>query len=60
MLFWFEVSSALKINLDKSEIPLGSVDNVMALAVELGCRTRGLPSTYLGLPLGACHKSVAL
>ena len=61
MLFWFEVSSCLKINLDKSElIPLGSVDNVMALAAELGCRTRGLPSTYLGLPLGACHKSVAL
>ena len=39
--FCFEASLSLKINLDKSEmIPIGEVDDVRALAVELGCRTR--------------------
>ncbi|RVX06687.1 Serrate RNA effector molecule [Vitis vinifera] len=28
------------------------------LAAELGCKVGSLPSTYLGLPLGASHKSV--
>ena len=61
VLFWFEVSSRLKINLDKSAlIPMGAVENVNALATELGCRTGSLPSTYLRLPLGAPHKSVAV
>ena len=57
VLFWFEVSLGLKINLDKSDsITIGEVANVSVLAVELGCRTGNLPSTYLGLPLGANHK----
>ena len=61
MLFWFEVSSGLKINLDKSVlIPVGAVENANALVAELGCHTRSLSSTYLGLPLGAPHKSVAV
>ena len=34
--------------------------NLNALAVELGCRTGHLPSTYLGLPLGVSHKSEAM
>ena len=60
-LLWFEVSLGLKINLDKSElIPVGAVDNLDALAAELGCRNRHLPTTYLGLPLGAIHKCVAI
>ena len=33
---------------------------MMILAVELGCRTRHLSTTCLGLPLGVTHKSVAV
>ena len=61
VLFWFEVSSGLKINLDKSELNLvGEVDNASALAAKLECKTGSLPSTYLCLPLGANHKSVVV
>ena len=61
ILLWFKASSGLKINLDKSElISIGNVVNLNALAVKLGCRTGHLPSTYLGLPLGASHKFVAV
>ena len=61
VLFRFEVSSGLKINLDKSElIPVGAVENVNALVAKLGYRTWSLPSTYLGLPLGGPHKSVTV
>ena len=60
VLFWFEASSGLKINLDKSEIYMvGDVDNLDSLATVLGYRTGQLPSTYLGLSLGAPHKLVA-
>ena len=55
---WFEALSGLKINLNKSEIlPVGPVDEVSDLAVELGCGIGSLPSSYLGLPLGASHKA---
>ena len=55
---WFEVFLGLKINLNKSEIiPLGSVDNVEALVVELGCGVGSLPTKYLGLPFGAPHRA---
>ena len=61
VLLWFEASSGLKINLNKSElIPVGAVENMDTLAAELGCRAGHLPTTYLGLPLGAAHKSVAI
>ena len=61
MLFWFEVSSGLKINFDKSVLfSVGEVVNVVDLVAELGCRVGRLPSTYLGLPLGVAHKSVAM
>ncbi|RVW67933.1 hypothetical protein CK203_064387 [Vitis vinifera] len=51
--------SGLRINLNKSEIlPVGRVENAELLAAELGCKVGSLPSTYLGLPLGASHKSV--
>ena len=53
VLFWFEASFGLRINLDKSElIPVGEVEDVDELAFELGCRVGGLPSSYLGLLLG--------
>ncbi|RVW38691.1 hypothetical protein CK203_077479 [Vitis vinifera] len=51
----------LRINLDKNEIlPVGRVENVELLALELGYKVGALPSTYLGLSLGAPHKSMAV
>ena len=59
LLMWFEATSGLRINLNKSEIlPVGRVENAELLATELGCKVGSLPSTYLGLPLGASHKSM--
>ena len=56
---WFETCSGLRINLEKSElIPVGRVHDIQDLALELGYRVGGLPSCYLGLPLGAPFKSV--
>ncbi|RVW66520.1 LINE-1 reverse transcriptase-like [Vitis vinifera] len=47
-----------KDNLDKSEIiPVGVVEEIEEMAVELGCRVGSLPSHYLGLPLGAPNKA---
>ena len=58
---WFESISGLIINLDKSEIlPVGRVENLEVLALEAGCKVGRLPSSYLGLPLGAHHKSVVI
>ncbi|KAL6312838.1 hypothetical protein AAG906_020962 [Vitis piasezkii] len=54
-------SLGLKVNLDKNElIPVGNVENVEELASELGCKVGSLPSTYLGMSLGAPFKSVAI
>ncbi|RVW76194.1 Transposon TX1 uncharacterized 149 kDa protein [Vitis vinifera] len=53
LLMWFEACSGLRINLEKSElIPVGRVHDIEDLALELGCKVGGLPSCYLGLPLG--------
>ena len=42
----------------KSEIlPVGEVEEVDEMAVELGCRVGQLPTVYLGLPLGAPNKA---
>ncbi|RVW97064.1 hypothetical protein CK203_029994 [Vitis vinifera] len=58
---WFEACSGLKINLEKSKlIPVGKVHDIEGLAMELGCKMGGLPSCYLGLPLGAPFKSMAV
>ena len=60
-LMWFEAFSGLRINLNKSVIiPLGRVDNVELLATELGCGVGSLPTTYLGLPLGAPHRALGV
>ena len=54
LLMWFEIISGLRINLNKSEIiSIGSIAEVESLALELGCKVGALPSSYLGLPLGA-------
>ena len=58
ILMWFEALSGMKINLSKSDLlPVGSVENPESLALELGCKVGCLPTTYLGLPLGAKHNS---
>ena len=44
--------------MEKSElIPIGRVNDIEDLALELGCKVGGLPSYHLGLPLGAPFKS---
>lgn len=56
----FEGVSGLKVNLHKSRMyGVGDVENIDGLAVCLGCSIGNLPTTYLGLPLGAPFKSVA-
>ncbi|WJZ83279.1 hypothetical protein VitviT2T_002974 [Vitis vinifera] len=61
LLMWFEAASGMRINLDKSElIPVGRVMDIDDLALDFGCKVGSLPSTYLGLPLGAPFKSVAV
>ena len=36
------------------------LENLEVLALEVGCKVGRLPTSYLGLPLGANHKSVAI
>ena len=56
---WFEAILGLRINLNKSEIILvGRIENVQALALELGCKLGTLHSSNLGLPLETSHDSV--
>ncbi|RVW31082.1 hypothetical protein CK203_093146 [Vitis vinifera] len=61
ILAWFEATSGLRINLAKSElIPVGKVEEIEEMAVKLGCRVGSLPTVYLGLPLGAYHKTPSM
>ena len=54
----FEALSGLKINLKKSFLlPMGRVEGVERLALELGCNIGSLPTKYLSLPLGAKHRA---
>ncbi|RVX20623.1 putative ribonuclease H protein [Vitis vinifera] len=56
---WFEAASGLRINLEKSElIPVGRVESMDDLAEEFGCSLGSLPTTYLGMPLGAPFNTV--
>ena len=51
------MSSGLRINLAKSVlIPVGEIEEIEEMAVELGCKVGSLPIVYLGLALGAHHK----
>ena len=60
-LMWFEAVSSLRINLNKCEIiPILPVVNVENLASDLGCEVGSLPTSYLGLPLGAKHKTLGV
>ena len=58
---WFEAMSGLKINLNKSEITsIGPVTKAEELASKLGCKIGSLPTSHLGLPLGAKHKALGV
>ncbi|RVW28696.1 hypothetical protein CK203_083266 [Vitis vinifera] len=58
---WIKWTDCLRINLEKSElIPVGRVHDIEDLALELGFKVGGLPSYYLGLPLGALFKSMVV
>ena len=53
LLLWFKAISGLRINLEKIIVlEVEEVDNLDELALEFGCKTRTLLTTYLGLPLG--------
>ncbi|RVW35406.1 LINE-1 reverse transcriptase-like [Vitis vinifera] len=57
----FEASSGLRINLAKSIlIPVGEIEEIEEMAVELGCKVGSLPTVYLGLPLGAHQKAISM
>lgn len=43
--------------LQKSEIILGGLEDVDRVAALFGCKVGKLPTSYLGLSLGAPHKS---
>ena len=61
LLMWFEAMLGLRVNLDKSELILvGRMENVEELALEFDCKFSTLLSSYLGLPLGAHFKEVAV
>ncbi|RVW93501.1 Transposon TX1 uncharacterized 149 kDa protein [Vitis vinifera] len=56
-----EEARELKVNLDKSEIiSVGRVENVEDLALKFGSKVSTLPSSNLGLPLGARFKELAV
>ena len=58
LLLCFQAVTGLKVDVLKSEmVPIGEVPNVNVLAEFLGCQIGSLPITYLGMPLGASHKS---
>ena len=55
---WFEAISGLKVNLSKMEaILVGEGIPMETLASVLGCKIGSLPTSYLGLPLGAPYKA---
>ncbi|RVW47660.1 putative mitochondrial protein [Vitis vinifera] len=60
-LAWFEATSGLRINLAKSVlIPIGEVDELEELAVELGCRLGLYPLFIWGCPLELTIKPLQL
>ena len=58
VFMWFAAILRLKINLERSEsVPVGEVPNMEEFAKVLSCKVGALPTTYLGLLLGALYKS---
>lgn len=60
ILLVFEAALGLRINLCKSKlIRVGSILHLHLLTNLLGCQVESLPTSYLGLPLGAKFRSYA-
>ena len=58
VFMWFEAISSFKVNRDKSKvIPVGSIESLKEGVSVMGCKVGKLPTSYLGLPLGASFKS---
>jgi len=58
LLLCFQVVAGLKVYMRKSEmVPIGEVKNMYTLVEILGCRVGTLPMSYIGMLLGASHKS---
>ena len=58
MFLSFKAIFGLKVNRDKSEVILvGRIDSLENIVSMMGCRVGKLPTSYLGLPLGAPFKS---
>ena len=61
LLTCFDTVTRLQVNLGKSEMVLvGEVENIHELADPLYCKVGSLPMTYLGMPLGASSKPMAI
>lgn len=61
ILIWFQVVSGLEINFRKCEITTVRVgNNIEELVQVLNCKVGVLPITYLGTPLGASSKDLAV
>lgn len=53
----FEAVTGLKVNFGRSAlIAIGDVPNIDMLAMDLGFKVGSLPTSHLGLPLGASFK----
>lgn len=50
----------LKINMEKSELPLVGREDNLELASKLGCWVGKFPFAYLSLPLGALFKPTTM
>jgi hypothetical protein len=61
VLTCFKAVTGLQVNMAKSEmVSIGEVQNISDLADSLCCHIGVLPLSYLGMPLGASYKAVAI
>uniref|UniRef100_A0A2N9IRA3 Reverse transcriptase domain-containing protein n=1 Tax=Fagus sylvatica TaxID=28930 RepID=A0A2N9IRA3_FAGSY len=61
ILTCFEAVTGLRVNMHKSEMVLvGEVSDLPRLAALLSCQVGSIPLNYLGMPLGAPHKALAM
>ena len=55
----FQAFIGLKVNVGNSEVvPIGKVNNLIALADILSCIVGSLPMKYLEMPLGTSFKTI--
>ena len=56
----FKLVSGLDKFAKKWIIPIGGMEDVDRAIVLFGCKVRRFPTSYLGLPLGAPHRSIGV